>query len=123
HAAFQLADEIPLIQKIPAPLERADAFGDLDDGRHRRGRSKRRWRRVGVLRRELQREISAQGVPRDANCLQAVDGDKLVDHVLRVRGQPGMKETGGQMLRAAAITLIQTNDVEPTRESLSGNAL
>src|SRR5206468_8322308 len=35
HARFQIFHEVPLIQEILAEHERANAFGDLDDRRHR----------------------------------------------------------------------------------------
>ena len=36
HPALQVLDEIPLIQHVARPLERAHALADLDDRRHRR---------------------------------------------------------------------------------------
>ena len=88
QTAFQVLDEIPLVERIGRPLERIDAFANLDDGRDGRNATEGARRMSAVLRRQLESEVSSKRVTRNGYGRQPVDRNELVDHVSDVRGQP-----------------------------------
>ena len=60
HPAFQILDEIPLVEHVVRLFKGADAFADLDDGRHR-GDGMDRGRGVRpVLGGQFERDIPAE---------------------------------------------------------------
>ena len=120
HAPLQVAHEIPLIERVAGPLERARALADLDDRRHRRDADERLRRECAVLARQLQREVAAERVAGDADRRQPVDARELVDDMRRVRGQPRVKQPLRQMFGVAAVALVQPHDVHAARERLGG---
>ena len=122
HAALQVADEIPLIQRVPRPLEGPRALADLDDRRHGGDADQRRRRAAAVLARELQREVPAERIAGDRDRRQPVDVGQLVHDVRGVGGQPRVKEPFRQMLRIAAVALVQPHDVHAARERFRGEA-
>ena len=60
HARLQAADEVPLVDDVRPPLERAHAGFELDDRRDRRDAAQLRRRRVAVVAGELQRQVAAE---------------------------------------------------------------
>ena len=60
HPLLELAHEIPLVEDVLAPLERARALADLDDRRYRGDADERVGRIVAVFACEFQGEVSAE---------------------------------------------------------------
>src|SRR5262249_36152431 len=60
HASLEIPHEVPLVEKIFATLECANAGGDLEDRRNGGHRSQRRWRTVAVVASKLQRQVAAE---------------------------------------------------------------
>jgi hypothetical protein len=64
--------------------------------------------------RQLQREVAAERVPGDGKTRQAIPGNQLPEHEERVGGQAGVVQPRRQVLGAAAVALVEQDDVELT---------
>ena len=119
HPPLQVAHEIPLIQPVAGPLERARALADFDDRRHRGDADQR----CGRVARRTRRRASAPGCRRASSRRRRspadpVDRHQFVDDVRGVGGQAGMEQPFREMLRVAAVALVQAHDVHAARERL-----
>jgi hypothetical protein len=123
HPALQIPHEVPLVQEIPRAFEGADAIADLENRRHRRHAAQRGRRGTAVLAGELQREVAPERVTGDHHRSNAIHRRQLADHVFRVGREPGMEQTGREMLGAAAVPLVQAYDAHAAGEGLGAEAL
>jgi hypothetical protein len=69
---------------------------------------------------EFQREITAQRVAGEGEACQAVD-DELAHHRKWIGGETRVIQPAGQVLGAAAVALVETDDVEAARPRLVGH--
>ncbi len=67
HPFFQITDEIPFVDPVLRPFERARALLDLDDRRHRRDAEQLARRMRTELASEFKRQIPTQRVSRYRN--------------------------------------------------------
>src|SRR5207249_4843287 len=60
---FEVAHEIPFVEHVATPLERADALADFQDWRYGGHTDQRRMRMVAVFAGKFQCQIAAQRIP------------------------------------------------------------
>src|SRR3954470_1947102 len=121
HARFEAANEIPLVDEVLPPLERADAFGELNDGGDRTHALQRGRRRTAVVSGELEREVAAKRVAGDHYPIDPFTSD-FCDDVGGVGGEAGMVQPVAQGFGAAAVPLIEQEHVESACVRLRRNS-
>ena len=118
HAPLEVADEIPFVQHVAAPLQRLHAAREVHRRRNGADGPQDGGRLGAVVARQLQRNVAAQRVADDGNRGEAVERHQLLNDRLRVGGQSGVVEAGGQVFRPAAVALVEQHHVEAARERL-----
>ena len=123
HARSQSADEIQLVEQVRPALERLDAASELDDRGDGADATQLRRGRGAIVARQLQCEIPAERVAGDDHALDAVLCRDLLDHVRGVCREARVIQPVAERLGAAAVALVEQDDVEAAREGLVGDPL
>ena len=121
HARFQPPHEVELVGEVRPPFQRFHAHRQIHRWRDGTNSFERR-ERVADLAGELQRQVAAQRVAGDGHCRDAIAYDQFVQHEQRIVRQPGVIQAARQMLRLAAVALVQAHDVPARRKGLLGHA-
>lgn len=122
HAAAKSPQKVLLVNAVGGFMQGVGRRREIDRGTTHSNRAQLRRSLRSPLAREFQNDVSTHREADEREMRNAVVRDDLSRNGSNVSGKTGMIKHGSKVVGAAAVALVETDDVHSSSQSLFGDA-